>query len=97
MTKLNSSPGQFFSHPPGSAYVDGADGTCVCRTCIMRTDIFELLARAATYDEKPHILYSHIRAMALRYADPAVVGKTVELMENEYWRIRPGEPGSSRS
>lgn len=53
------------------------------------TFIRELLVRAYKYDDKPHMLYSCIRAMAIRFEDdPKMRDEIVRLMDLEYSRDR---------
>lgn len=52
----------------------------------------EILARAYKYDDKPHQLYSCIRAMALKFEDDSQKrDEIVRLMEKEYQRDRSKE------
>lgn len=37
---------------------------------LINTDINELMARAASFMDKPHLLFSHLKVMAERYASP---------------------------
>lgn len=55
----------------------------------MHRDIMELLARAARYDDKPHLLYSQVRAMGERYLrDAGDRARVRKLMDAEYVRDR---------
>lgn len=58
----------------------------------MMQDIWELMARARAYADKPHQLYSHIAAMADRYEDDFDLRCEVRrAMDAEYVRDRSGQ------
>jgi hypothetical protein len=55
----------------------------------MKHDVVELLVRALGYQDKPHLLYSHISAMGERYLDDLADRRLLrQIMDVEFLRSR---------
>src|SRR4051812_43758795 len=55
-----------------------------------RNEIADILFAAYRFDDKPHQLFSAIRRVALKFADPAERDEIVRLMDAEHERPRNG-------
>lgn len=79
----------------GWKMIDGEMTCGVCTGMQMDQDIGELLSRAWSFDDKPHLLFSHLMVMAKRYQTPDSREETVRLMDAAY-ESRPLQKAAHR-